>query len=77
MKMSRKRRSEEPRSSYLALDVDLQGGISGGLEEPQSFAREQSHFAVAFFKECLATVVTYESCAFIVRFEAKFFRKEA
>ncbi len=65
-------------ASYLAFDVDfLERSVSSRLEEPQSFTSEQSHFALTFLKERLATTITYESCALVVGFEAEFFREEA
>ena len=79
--MSRRSKRGYPRSptaSNLALDINLlEGSLSSSFEEASSLAGEYHHFALAVFKESLTAMITYESCALVIRFEAKFFSEEA
>lgn len=67
-----------PAMSYLTFDIHLsEGSLPSRLEKVSSFFGEYPHFTLPFFEESLTTVVTYESRTLVIRFEAKFFGKEA
>ncbi len=63
----------------MTLDVHfLKCCDFGGLEEFQSFASEQSHFAFfTFIKECLTAEITYESSALVIGLKAELLGNEA